>query len=302
MKKYFSLALAGMFFAFLGACQQEELTLNAQKDFIGFEDTNALCLVTDNGHELAIPVGASKVYSNDRVFSVEIVNANSNAIEGVHYELLTPSFKIKAGETKGEVRIKGNYEEIDKMDSLGVHLRIVTLGESQLNEYLPESHDIKVRLMKYCMPTETNFNGYCVVSSMFLYEYNGKEHQRLIESEFDLETRTIRLKNIYSDPDIYRDNYDLVVRLSEDEMMPTLEIDGDQIIYSVRSLLSQNYGDGWVRAGQNANIQPIYNACHNMMMFAHDTYVTGQGYIGSFQATVQWISDAEAEYIKLHGF
>ncbi len=302
MRKFFSLALVGAFFALLGACQQEELMLNAHKDFIGFEDTTALCLVTDNGHELAIPVGASKVYTNDRVYSVEIVSANSNAIEGLHYELLTPNFIIKAGETKGQVRIKGNYEEIGMMDSLGVHLRLVTLGENQLNEYLPQSHDIKVRFMKYCIPNETNFEGYCVVSSMFLYDYNSDGHQRLIKSEFDLETRTVRLKNFYSDSDMYRDHYDLEIRLSEEELIPTLEIDGDQIVYSVRTLLAQNFGDGWVRIAPNPNIQPIYNACQDMMVFAHDTYVKGQGYINTYTVTVQWISDAEAEHIKLNGF
>ena len=302
MKKFFSVALLGAFFSLLGACQQEELTFNDHKDFVGFEDTTALCLVTDNGQELVIPVGASKVYENDRLYSIEIISQNSNAIEGLHFDLLTPRFVIKAGETKGEVRIKGNYEEISTMDSLGVHLRLVTLDDSQINDYLPQSHDIKVEFMKYCTADETNFDGYCIVTSMFLYEYDEKGHQRLTESEFDLETRTVRIKNFYSDADIFRDNYDLEIRLNKDELIPTLDIEEDQIIYSVRTLLNQNFGDGWVRISSNPNVQPIYNACNNMMMFAHDTYVTGQGFINTYSVSVQWISDAEAEYIKLNGF
>lgn len=107
------------------ACEQER-TIYDGPDYIMFSDSLYVLPVQNSEEYFEIPVSATRASSHDRVIAVEIVDKNSNAIEGRHYELESNTLTIKAGELATNVRVRGVYENIGVSDSLGFALRLVT--------------------------------------------------------------------------------------------------------------------------------------------------------------------------------
>lgn len=85
-----------------------------------FSDTLYSYPVQDTDDYFDVPVSATQVCGYDRTFGVEVVDKNSNAIEGKHYELQSSTITIKAGERAANVKVRGIYKNIDITDSLWV--------------------------------------------------------------------------------------------------------------------------------------------------------------------------------------
>ena len=53
------------------------------------------------------------------LFAVEVIDRESNAVEGKHYKILSNTVTIKAGEMSTNVEVQGIYKNIGITDSLG---------------------------------------------------------------------------------------------------------------------------------------------------------------------------------------
>lgn len=178
------------------ACEQER-TIYDGPDYIMFSDSLYVLPVQNSEEYFEIPVSATRASSHDRVIAVEIVDKNSNAIEGRHYELESNTLTIKAGELATNVRVRGVYENIGVSDSLGFALRLVTDKSTHWDMYCV---DVNVVVKKTCPFDIDAFTGYAVVSSTYFQSYMPLVDKRLIKTKRDPDNPNgIILENYFYD-------------------------------------------------------------------------------------------------------
>ncbi len=108
----------------LAGCDQDKVLYNG-RNYLMFSDTLYHYAVQESNEKLEVPVSATRRADYDRTFAVEVVDKESNAVEGKHYRLLSNTVTIKAGEVAANVEIEGVYENIGINDSLGFALRLI---------------------------------------------------------------------------------------------------------------------------------------------------------------------------------
>ncbi len=247
-----------------------------------------------------LPVSATEKVDYDRTFGVEVVDKQSNAIEGQHYRILNNTVTIKAGEMVGNVQIQGIYDNIGKTDSLGFTLKLVIPEKYNWTElYKDYTH---VVMQKSCPFDIHNFSGWCMVTSTFYSQYLNNVTNRLIKTEVvEGEENTVLLK------DVYYKGYNLKLKFNTDNILePKVEMD-DQIAGETGEAFGTIYGDGKLRISQPSFYTSYYNTCQNYVL----QYVTMSvdnkdgssfGTVGTFITMYEWISDAEAEKLKEQGY
>ena len=255
MKHYISiLAFLIAATSFVG-CNNEYTTYSGP-EYVGFADSAVYCPVLITGEEFEIEVGTTVDCSYDRTFGIEVIDAGSNAIEGVHFVLPSNSFTIKAGERKSVIKVKSIYNNITVEDNLQIQLRLITPDNLKWEMY-EKSQDVKVILIKSCpFDIELFDNRYCVVQSSLLAEFTYSGQNRLIKTYVDRNAEgenILILKDFLFDSDIFRDNYDLRIKFeTSNPLTPDLTMVPDQIIASTRTAMGHPYGDTWIRTELNS--------------------------------------------------
>ena len=181
--KYLSVAVVAMATLSITSCDEEYVTYTGP-EYVMFADSISTNMVMADGEAFAVAVASTVKCDYDRTFGVEVVDKGSNAIEGVHYTLESNSITIPAGEMATEVRVRANYEKIEATDSLGFVLRLVVPEQLEWDLY-PNGAQTKVVMYKSCPFDVNNFTGWCVMTSLLLYDYPGlnPSYQRLVRSE-----------------------------------------------------------------------------------------------------------------------
>ncbi len=293
------LGFCGFFFTilFLTGCE-EARTIYSGPDYIMFSDSLYVLPVQNNDDYFDIPVSATQACGYDRTLAVEIIDKNSNAIEGVHYTLESNTVTIKSGELVANVRVRGIYDNIEVTDSLGFALRLVTQENTQWDLY---GIDANVMLRKTCPFNIYDFEGYCVLTSTYLYNYTNVD-KRLIRSVVDSEEEnTLILK------DYFYDGYDVKIRFTTDDLLnPLIEMD-EQVFGPTSEAFGTLYGDGIIRMFQPSYYASYYSSCEQFIYQYMTLYVLNKdqsifGTVGTFMNVVKWISDDEAEKLMKEGY
>lgn len=293
------LGFCGFFFTilFLMGCE-EARTIYSGPDYIMFSDSLYVLPVQNNDDYFDIPVSATQACGYDRTLAVEIIDKNSNAIEGVHYTLESNTVTIKSGELVANVRVRGIYDNIEVTDSLGFALRLVTQENTQWDLY---GIDANVMLRKTCPFNIYDFEGYCVVTSTYLYDYSTVD-KRLIRTEVHPEEEnTVILK------DYFYDGYDVKIRFTTDDLLnPLIEMD-EQVFGPTSEAFGTLYGDGMIRMFQPSYYASYYSSCEQFIYQYMTLYVLNKdqsifGTVGTFMNVVKWISDDEAEKLMKEGY
>ena len=212
MKKYLiyiTLAFAAMLTA--SSCHERYVTYD-DAEYVMFADTIATYPVQQDVEYFSIPVVSTVTRDYDRTFGVEIVDKGNNAIEGLHYRLQSNTVTIKAGETRADVMVHGIYDNIEAEDQLTFQLRLVMNDDLVMPLY---GKDTKANLMKVC-PFDINaFTGYCVFTSMFLYDYSiTGSYQRLVyTAKHPTEENTIICRNWLND------GYDVTMKFHTEDQL-----------------------------------------------------------------------------------
>ena len=186
-------------------------------------DTLATYPVQADVEYFSIPVVSTVIKDYDRTFGVEIIDKTSNAIENYHYRLQSNTVTIKAGENRADVLVHGYYDNIEATDSLGFTLQLVMNDKLEMPLY---GRQAKAVLMKSCPFDINSFTGYCVLTSMFLYDYSiTGSYQRLVYTEkHPTEENMIICRNWIND------GYDVTMRFNTaDPMKPFVTMDPDQV-------------------------------------------------------------------------
>ena len=294
--KYITLALVAA--AALSSCHERYVTYD-DAEYVMFADTLQTYPVQQDVEYFSIPVVSTVKRDYDRTFGVEIIDKGSNAIENVHYRLKSNTVTIKAGETRADVLVHGLYDNIEASDSLGFQLRLVMNDELEMPLY---GKDTKAVLMKVCPFDINNFTGYCVFTSMFLYDYiiTGS-YQRLVYTEkHPTQENTIICRNWLND------GYDIRMTFHpEDPMRPLISIEEGQVASDEGSFFGTTHGDDKILVRTSAMNDSMFFTCGSYLYLWAEIYVenlgTPVGTVGHFYNIMEWISDEEAERLKREG-
>ena len=263
-----------------------------------FADSISHNIVLEDQEYFSVAVASTVARDYDRTFGVEIIDEGSNAIEGKHYRLLSNSVTIPAGKLSADVRIKGIYENIEAADSLGFGLRLIMPEALKFDSLYKNSDRTKVVMSKSCPYSIDNFTGWCVVTSLMLYNYPGvnESYQRLVKCE-KLDDHNIIIRNF-----LY-DGYDVTMRFdSSDPTKPLVEMDNDQILSDEASVFGQILGDNHILCGESPYNESYYNSCQRFAVLWLNVYVYDLGdpigTVGQFYNILEWVSDEEAERLQ----
>ena len=299
MKKYLiyiTLAFAAMLTA--SSCHERYVTYD-DAEYVMFADTIATYPVQQDVEYFSIPVVSTVTRDYDRTFGVEIVDKGNNAIEGLHYRLQSNTVTIKAGETRADVMVHGIYDNINAEDQLRFQLRLVMNDDLVMPLY---GKDTKAVLMKVC-PFDINaFTGYCVFTSMFLYDYSiTGSYQRLVYTEkHPTEENTIICRNWLND------GYDVTMKFHpEDPLKRVVTMDEGQVASDEGSFFGTAHGDDKILVRSSSLNESLFFTCGSYLYLWAEIYVENLGApvgtVGHFYNIMEWISDEEAERLKREG-
>ena len=268
-------------------------------EYVMFADTLAVYPVQKDVEWFAIPVVSSVVRDYDRVFGVEIIDKGNNAIENLHYSLKSNTVTIKAGENRADVMVHGYYDNIEATDSLGFQLRLVMNNALEMPIY---GKDTKAVLMKSCPFDINDFTGYCVLTSMFLYNYSVTgSYQKLVFTEaHPTEENMIICRNWINE------GYDVTMTFHpEDPMQPIVTMDKDQVASDEGSFFGTTHGDDKILVTNSSFYDSIFYPCGSYLYIWIEMYVEdlGQtvGTVGHFYNIMEWVSDEEARRLMREG-
>lgn len=126
-------------------------------DYLMFADTMYRYGVQQSNEIFNVRVSATRAADYDRKVGVEIVDRESNAVEGRHFRLLASTVTIPAGRLAVDVPVQGIYENIGATDSLGFALNLIVPEDKQWDHYGTRT---KVVMQKVCPFDINNFTGY----------------------------------------------------------------------------------------------------------------------------------------------
>lgn len=298
MKRKYTIIYALMALLLIMAGCKEEHTTYKGPNYIMFSDSLYVLPVQNNEEYFDIPVAATQACTYDRTIAVEIIDKESNAIEGLHYTLMENTVTIKAGERVANVRVRGLYDNIAVTDSLGFTLRLVTEKDTQWEMY---GTDANIILRKTCPFNIYDFEGYIVLKSTYLYDYTVVD-KRLVRAEVDTEEEnTIIVK------DYFYDGYDVKLKfITKDPLNPLIEME-EQVFGPTDEAFGTIYGDGKIRMLQPNGYTSYYSSCEGFVYQYMTLYVMNPdesiyGTVGTFINVLKWITDDEAEKLKREGY
>ncbi len=294
MKKIIEIISFATFAIFLfSGCEQDKVAYDGP-DYIMFSDSLYLIPVEKEGNFVEIPISATRSCDYDRTVAVEIIDKESVAVEGLHYEIESNTVTIPAGKLAASVKVRGLYDNVGISDSLGFHIRLIVPKEKEWDLYGTEA-DVVMR--KVCPFDIHNFEGWCVLTSTYMHAYMSNTDMRLVRSEVDPENEnTIIMK------DFFYDGYDVKIKLLTDNVLtPDIEME-DQVFGPTEIPFETIWGDGLIRMNQPSMYTSYYSTCEKFIFQFMTLYVKEVGTVGTYVNSVKWISDEEAELLKQQGY
>ena len=282
------IALLGL----LAGCQAEKTTYDGP-DYVLFSADSHTLGILDSEEWFEIPISATRIASEERTIGVEVVAAESSAIEGLHYVLESNTLTIPKGELTTAVRIRGLAENIEINSMLSIKLRLVIEPELAWDAYGIES---EIQLQRCCPFDINNFTGYAKVTSTWIMQYMNTE-ARLVRTERDTKD-----PNAIIVKDMFYDGYDIrLVLNSEDRLNPTVAM-AEQVLGTTGEAFGTIYGNGKLMMAEPTGYTSYYGTCENFLVLYSMMYVDGVGVVGTYVNIFEWISDLEAERIMREGF
>ena len=257
-------AIAFLSAIFLAGCHERYVTYS-DAEYVMFADTLATYPVQQDVDYIKVPVVSTVTRDYDRTFGVEVIDKGSNAI----------------------------------VDSIGFTLSLIMADQLEMPLY---GRQTKVVLMKSCPFDINDYTGYCMLSSMFLYQYGiTGSYQRLIYTEkHPTEENMIICRNWIAD------GYDITMRFhAEDPMAPVVTMDSDQVMSDEGSFFGQTHGDDKILVESSPYYESYFYPCGRYLYLYTHVYVenlgTPVGTVGHFYNVMEWISDEEADQLRKEG-
>ena len=294
--KYLTFAILAV--AAMTSCKERYVTYS-DAEYVMFADTLCTYPVQKDVEYFSIPVVSTVIKDYDRTYGVEIIDKESNAIENLHYRLQSNTITIKAGENRADVMVHGYYDNIEADESLGFTLQLVMDEKYVMPLY---GNQTKAVLMKSCPFDINDFTGYCVLTSMFLYNYSATgSYQKLVYTEkHQTEENMIVCHNWIND------GYDITMKFNpEDPMRMIVTMDEGQVASDEGSFFGISYGDDKILVRNSSNYNSIFYPCGRYLYIWVEMYVENLGApvgsVGHFYNIMEWVSNEEAERLMKEG-
>lgn len=295
---YIYIALAFVAALSFSGCHEQYVTYS-DKEYVMFADTMAIYPVKEENPTFRIPVVSTVARDYDRTFGVTVIDKGSNAIEKKHYHLESNTVTIRKGELAADVLVHGHYDNIKDTDSLGFELQLVMNDELEFHLY---GRNTKAVMMKSCKFDIENFTGWCVFTSMFLYQYSATgSYQRLVRTEsHPTKSNTIICRNWLAD------GYDVEMTFNADDpMKPFVTMAEDQVASDEGMIFGQTHGDDRILVSHSTMAESVFYPCGRYLYLWAHFYVenigTAVGTVGHFYNIMEWVSDEEAEKLMREG-
>ena len=284
----------------LTACREDGAGSIGQ-EYILFEDTRVYYAVLEDMESFTVPVISTVACNYDRTLAVEIIDEGSTAVEGRDYKLESNTVVIPAGEYKTDVVVYPQYDKFEYADTLSFNLKLVIPDQLRWDLYGDET---TVSMYKVCPFDINQFSGWCVVSSLFLYNYPGVNsssyysYQRLIKTSVDeTEENTVILH------DWLYDGYDVkIVFDNSDPANPVVTMPEDQLISHEEYVFGQINGDNRILGTTSPSYVSYFETCETFVALWLRAYVynisTFVGNVGDFYNLMEWVSDEEADRLR----
>ena len=298
MRRIYNAIIAiSILFTTVTACNCE-YTLYNGPEYIMFADTLNVLPIQNSDEIFDITIGSTVKCNYDRTMAVEIIDSKSNAIEGLHYTILSNTVTIKAGEYTANVQVKGNYENININDSIGFYMNLIASDNTKWDLY--DCNETKVMLQKIKPFDINDFTGYAHVQSTFLYQY-GSSMNRVIKTEIDpKDPEAVILR------DYLYDGYDVKIKFETTDVLNPLLIMDDQVMVSTGEAFGTIYGDGYLNMYQSPQYTSYYSTNETFIFQYVIVYVPGMDAgtetVGLFANIIKWISEDEANELKKQGY
>lgn len=281
-------------------CEQDKVTYSGA-NYLMFSDTLYTYAVQETNEIFNVPVAATVAANYDRTFAVEVIDRESNAVEGKHYKLLSNTVTIKAGERVANLQVQGMYDSMEITDSLGFFLRLVVPEEDRWDIY---GTGAKVVMQKILPFDIQEFTGWCKVTSSYLSSdyYPKKTDIRLVKSDVvEGKENTIAIHGLYFD------GYDTEITFNREDVLESLVEMEEHMCATTAEAFNTIYGDGKLLMSQPAAYTSFYSTNETFIMQYVTLSVNNKdgslyGIVGTFINIIEWISDAEAEKLKEQGY
>lgn len=267
-----------LFISSLTGCSNDA-TMYSGNEYAMFADSVVYMPVTpDSEFIFEVPVALTKPLNEDKSFGVEVVIKKSNAIDGIHYQLITPNVTIKAGETTASVKLAGLYDNIIYGEKLQVSLKLLTAKDEVWDLY---GQEVRVMIIKCPDFDIQKFEGN--IRFFGAFPFSDKMINFLCTTDA-ASSNTLLLKGAFSD------KYDVRLRLHPNTDNPFedgVEVK-DQVI-----LVDPSYGQVWART---VDMSPSYYITEARSIFLYmELYVPNVGSFGVHPYVIKWITQAEAD-------
>ncbi|MCF0196369.1 MAG: DUF4984 domain-containing protein [Bacteroidaceae bacterium] len=288
----------GLFLLSFFSCQQED-NLYHGPDYIQFADTLTTLPVMDNDSVFDVVISAMHTTSYDRTVAVELLAEKSNAVQGLHFDILNHTAVIAAGELTTNIKVRGYTDKLTVTDSLGFVLQLVVEDKVVNPLYGTQT---TVMLQKACRYDINNFTGYALVESTWIYNYMPTISSRLIKVEKDpkIENRVV-LKNLYYE------GYDVTLDLTTHNILtPDIHFE-DQAFAPTTEAFGTIYGNGKIMMREPSSYVSYYSSCERFFIFYTYLYVDDypeegqEGVVGNFVHVLKFVTDDEAELLRNSG-
>lgn len=273
---------------FLCSCKTNFITYDGP-EYIAFAEKQCICPVQQSGEPFSITIASTKACSYDRTIGVEALSMKSNAVYGYHYYLESQTVTIPAGQLSADVKVIGNYEHISQSDSLGITLRLIAPENTDWPLY---GQEIQVLLKKTCPFDIHNFEGYCLITSDYLIEFQvSPTGDRLVKSEIeDAQRHIVRLK------DFFYDGYDVLMQFDNSDILhPRVRMVEEQMIADTRIAFNMIYGDCRLLGSDYDERQNTLDICSKSASQQFLIRVDEVGIVGTYENILEWLTEEEAK-------
>ena len=263
----------------MGGCESDHVSYSGP-EYVMFSDSAVVMPVFNKDTLFSVYIASTVTRDYDRNFAVEVVDRRSNAIEGVHYELVNHNVTVKAGERAGVVTLKGVYDNIGPDDSLSICLKLVEDRNLKWDMYKDE---VSVRLVK-CYPFDIEaFTGNIRMYATF--PFSSTEIKKFLLTADKKDDKTLILREPFSGL------YDIVLKFDDSDPMYPLVIVPSQV-----GFVDANYGKVNIRSIEATPC--FYSIPDRLIKLELEFYMPGIGSFGTHRVALEWISQEEADLAK----
>lgn len=277
----------------LFSCKSESTTYQGP-NYIIFAAKEHTFGVLDNEEVFEVPISATRTADYDRNIGVEVVVAESSAIEGLHFSIESNTVTIPAGELTTSLRLRGIADNIAIEAQPKIVLSLILNDEDIWDVYGTRS---EVTLQRCCPFIIEDFEGKAKITSTWLMQYMNTD-SLIVTTEVDKESNVVTIK------DMFYEGYDIKVSLDNSnrlEPRATLK-PTEQVLGSTGEAFGTIYGNGKLMMMEPMGYTSYYGTCEKFMVLYTTMYVDNVGTVGTYVNIIEWITEEEAERLKREGF